>query len=113
MKHVTLEGGIKVGIFEKPPTGMDPFTASQAELRKYGLPPVPEDPRHRERYQRLFRQIRRKLTFVEPTFRVNPARFPRPPHRGNIRRPGDVRVANDLGNLRHRALGRLDPLDAR
>ena len=87
MKHVTLEGGIKVGIFEKPPTGMDPFTASQAELRKYGLPPVPEDPRHRERYQRLFRQIRRKLTFVEPTFRVNPARFPRPPIGGTFGGP--------------------------
>ena len=82
MKYVTLEGGIKVGIFEKPPTGMDPFAASPAELRKYGLPPVPDDPRHRERYQRLFRQIRGKLTFVEPAFRVNPGRFPRPSNGG-------------------------------
>jgi hypothetical protein len=84
MKHVTLEGGIKVGVFEKPPSDIDPFTASPAELRKYGLPPVPDHPRHRERYQRLFGQIRHKLTFVEPAFRVNPDRFPLRGREGGI-----------------------------
>lgn len=78
MKHVTLEGGIKVGIFEKPPAGFDPFAAGPAELRKYGFPPVPDDPRHRDRYQRLFRQVRHKLIFVEPAFRLHPGGFTLP-----------------------------------
>lgn len=70
--------------FEKPPSDIDPFAASPAELRKYGLPPVPDHPRHRERYQRLFGQIRHKLTFVEPAFRVNPGRFPLRGREGGI-----------------------------
>src|SRR5262245_12796219 len=78
MKHVTLEDGTKVGIFEKPPSGFDPFTASPAQLRKFGFPPVPDHRDHRERYQRLFRQIRHKLTFVEPAFRRDPGRLPLP-----------------------------------
>jgi len=81
MKHVTLEGGIKVATFKKPPFDFNPFAASEAELRMYGLPLVPDDPRHRARYQRVVNHMRRKLTFVEPTFRVNRDRFHGPRRR--------------------------------
>ena len=71
MKHVTLEGGIKVATFRTPPPGFDPFRASEAELRRYGFPPLPDDPRHLARYRRVFDHMRRKLTVVEPIFKVN------------------------------------------
>ena len=41
----------------------------------YGLPPIPDDPHHRARYQRVFDHMRRKLNFVEPAFKVNLDRF--------------------------------------
>ena len=75
MKHVTLDGGIKVATFKIPPPDIDPFAASQAELRMYGLPPVPDDPHQLARYRRVFNHLKRKLTFVEPAFQVNPDRF--------------------------------------
>jgi len=84
MKHVTLEGGIKVATFKKPPFDFNPFAASEAELRMYGLPLVPDDPRHRARYQRVVNHMRRKLTFVEPTFRVNRDRFHGPRRRAVV-----------------------------
>jgi hypothetical protein len=37
----------------------------------YGLPAVPKDPHHRARYRRVFHHLRRKLTFVEPVFKVD------------------------------------------
>lgn len=73
MKTITLEGGIKVGIFTEPPAGFDPFTASQADLRKYGFPPMPDDARHRWRYQLVFNQMKHKLAHVQPQFRIRPA----------------------------------------
>jgi len=74
MKRITLEGGIKVVIFDLPPENFDPLTASAAELEKYGFPDIANDPHHRERYQKLFKQLKRKLKFVEPTFRAIPAK---------------------------------------
>jgi hypothetical protein len=96
VKHVTLEGGIKVGIFEKPPVGINPFETLPAELLKYGFPPVPEDPRHRERYRRQFTRIRRKLTFIEPEFRVN---RPRPGSGGIISGPDTFASATTSGTV--------------
>ena len=83
MKHIALEGGIEVGTFRRPPPGIDPFTASEADLRMYGLPPVPADPHHRARYRQVFNHLKHKLTFVEPTFQVNHDRF-HGPRKGSV-----------------------------
>jgi hypothetical protein len=81
MKYITLEGGIKAGIFKIPPPGFDPFVAKATELRLYGFPPMPDEPHHLARYRRVFHHLKRKLLFVEPAFQVNPDRFhgPRKP----------------------------------
>ncbi len=71
MPKLTLDGDLKVTTFATPPQGFDPFTASAADLVKYGLPAIPTDPQHRQRYERVFGQLKNKLTHVEPTFRVN------------------------------------------
>jgi hypothetical protein len=72
MKRITLEGSsMKVGLFEIPPPGLDPFTASTAELRRYGLPPLPDDPHHRDRYRRVFDHMKHKLNFVAPACKIN------------------------------------------
>jgi hypothetical protein len=72
MKQITLDGGIKVGVFRKTPPDFDPFTASPAEVRAYGLPSLPDHTRHRERYRRLVTRMLRRSCFVEPQFRVHP-----------------------------------------
>jgi hypothetical protein len=71
MKHLMLEGGIKVGTFKPPPPHFDPLSASPAELRKHGFPAMPDDPTLRAHYQRAFNQIKHKFAFIEPTFSVN------------------------------------------
>jgi hypothetical protein len=71
MKEIELEGGIKVRTFGPPPKNFDPFTASPTDLERNGFPPLPEDPRHLERYKRVFGHIKNKLHHIEPTFRVN------------------------------------------
>ena len=84
MKKIALENGISIVTFE-PPSGFDPFIASPVELTKNGFPPIPQDPAQRERYQRMFNQLRHKLHYVPPTFRVNPDRV----HGPRVRRPTD------------------------
>jgi hypothetical protein len=71
MKKLTLEGGIEVTVPAAPPPSFDPFTARPEDLKKYGFPAVPDDPQHLERYKRVFGQIKNKLNYIEPTFRVN------------------------------------------
>jgi hypothetical protein len=70
MRRISLEGGIEVATFDRPPEDFDPLTASTAELEKYGLPAMPDDPRHRERYRNLLSRLKGKLKFVEPKFRA-------------------------------------------
>jgi len=74
MKRITLEGGMNVVIFDLPPEGFDPLAASAADLEKYGFPAISSNPHYRESYKKLFSQLKRKLKFVEPTFRVVPAK---------------------------------------
>ena len=83
MKTITLDGGIRIGTFRKAPPDIDPFKASEAELRMYGLPSIPREPRHRERYRRLLQKVQRKSTLVEPTFRIRSG-APGGPNRGGI-----------------------------
>jgi hypothetical protein len=80
MKKLTLDGDIKVFTFA-PPANFNPFTASAAELEKSGFPPIPDDPQHRARYEQVFNQIKNKLHYIEPTFRVNADRQHGPRHR--------------------------------
>ena len=53
-----------------PAAGFDPFKVGGESLKRFGLPAVPEDPRVRERYLRIFKQVRHKLAFVVPEIRV-------------------------------------------
>jgi hypothetical protein len=84
MKHITLESGIKVRTFNIPPPGTDPFRMNQTELMAYGLPAIPYDLHHRARYQRVYQHMKRKLTFVEPTFKVHRDSFYGPRRRAPI-----------------------------
>jgi Peptidase A4 family len=69
MKRLTLEGGARVGIFAPPPSGFDPLTASAADLAKHGFP-VPEQPQHRERFERIFRQMKNRFQYIVPEFHL-------------------------------------------
>lgn len=70
MKLITLEDDIKIRTFS-PPSGFDPLRATSAELARVGFPAVPDDPRHRARFEKVMRQMQGKMKYVEPTFRVN------------------------------------------
>ncbi len=70
MHTLTLEDGQKV-IFHRPSANFNPLTASSAELVRNGFPAVPETGPHRERFNKLFNQIKNKFNFVEPTVRIN------------------------------------------
>ena len=71
MPEITLEDDIKIRTFEPSP-GLDPLTASPAELEKNGFPARPDDPHHLARYKRVFGLLKPKFQYVVPTFRVNP-----------------------------------------
>jgi hypothetical protein len=71
MKSMTLDGGLKITTFGPPPANFNPFTAKASDLAKSGFPSIPEDPRHLERYHRIFNKLKNRLHYIEPTFRVN------------------------------------------
>lgn len=71
MKEIVLDGGIRVSVPERAPSGFDPLSASATDLLRYGLPARPESGHHLERYQRVFSQVKSKVHFIEPTFHVN------------------------------------------
>lgn len=70
MKTILLENGQKVHSLA-PNRNFDPMNASTEELVKNGYPAVPNEGQHRERFRKVLSQLRGKLHYVEPTFRVN------------------------------------------
>ena len=86
MAAIMLKQGIKITAPEPFPRGFAPLTATSADLQKYGFPPRPSDPRHLERYKRVFAQLKNKGHYVAPTFRVNEETF----HGKRGRRPTDA-----------------------
>ena len=78
MSRVTLSDGRKVTLFELPPAGFDPLTASAEALRRYGFPSMPDLPRHRQRYQRVLRQVGSRLRMVTPELQVLPRHISHP-----------------------------------
>jgi len=70
MKTISLEDGQKIHTFA-PSANFNPLNANEAELVRNGFPAIPESGAHRERFNRVYNQIKHKLHFVEPTFRVN------------------------------------------
>ena len=70
MKTYSLDNGVKVHTFA-PAHNFDPLTATSAELAKNGFPVVPDEPRYRQRFKKVFTQMKGKFHYVEPTFRVN------------------------------------------
>src|SRR5579872_3805690 len=87
MPQIELPGGYRIRTFQ-PPRGFDPRAASPADLERYGFPPRPDDPRHLARYNQVLGQLAHKLTYIQPTFRVNPEKF-----HGARRRPEGVAAA--------------------
>ncbi|MBV8902356.1 MAG: hypothetical protein JOZ22_01875 [Acidobacteriia bacterium] len=68
-KTLTVEGDTKIVSYSPSPK-FDPLSASAAEQVANGLPAMPEDPHHRERYARLWNKVKNKFHYIEPTFRV-------------------------------------------
>jgi Peptidase A4 family len=81
MKKVALGEGISVITYAPPPQGFNPFEATDSDLEKHGYPPLPKDPRHLERYRQVLNQLKHKLTYVAPTFRLNRDRIHGPRRR--------------------------------
>jgi hypothetical protein len=71
MPHVKLENGITVTTYEAPPEGFDPLTANKALLEKHGFPLHLDHPEYKERFARVMSQLKGKMTYIQPTFRVN------------------------------------------
>ena len=67
---ITLPGDLKVITYE-PPRGFDPLTADAADLKRYGLPPRPDDPHHLARYEHVAKRLQGKLNYIQPTFQRN------------------------------------------
>jgi hypothetical protein len=86
MSEISLEGGIKVTLFESPPPGFDPVTASPSELLKYGCPLRPDDPHHLARFNRAFGHLKNKGHYIQPALQVNAHIF----HGPRRRRPTDA-----------------------
>jgi Peptidase A4 family len=74
MKKITLEGGIEVRTFA-PSKDFNPLKATPAQLVANGFPTMPDDPKLRERYVRVWNRIKSRFNYVEPTFRVNSDRI--------------------------------------
>jgi Peptidase A4 family len=72
---ITLEKDLAVRTFETPPRGFDLLKASPADLKRFGLPAIPEDARQKARYQQVVRQLGERLNFITPTMRRNVDRF--------------------------------------
>jgi hypothetical protein len=85
MPQVALDAGMKVTLFEPPPKGFDPLSASLADLEKHGFPTRLADPHHIERYKRVFGHLQGKFHYVIPTFRINSEKS----HGPRKRRPAD------------------------
>src|ERR1700761_5888073 len=71
MAQVALDHGMKVTLFEGPPKGFDPISASHGDLEKYGFPPRLDDAHHLARYKAVFGHLKGKFNYITPTFRVN------------------------------------------
>jgi hypothetical protein len=78
MAVITLTGGVEVTTYERPRPGFDPLAADAADLRRLGLPPLPEDPHHRARYEHVAKRLMGKLNYIPPTLRRNPEVFHTP-----------------------------------
>jgi hypothetical protein len=80
MKHIELEGGIKITTYQ-PPKDFDPLTAAPLEVLRHGFPPRPDNPHRLEQYSRIFNRLKSRFHYIQPTFRVNPNRFHGPRQR--------------------------------
>jgi Peptidase A4 family len=69
-KILRVEGSDIRVISHAPSPGFDPLTASRAELEENGFPPVPEDPRLREKFAREWNKLKNKIHYIEPKLRI-------------------------------------------
>lgn len=69
-KIFKVEGSDIRVISHAPSPGFDPLTAGRAELEENGFPPVPEDPRLREKFAREWDKLKNKIHYIEPQLRV-------------------------------------------
>jgi hypothetical protein len=64
MAKFKLAEGMEINTFEPPPPGFDPLTASAAALRRHGFPPHLPEPRHQERYRKVWNQLKSKFHYI-------------------------------------------------
>ncbi|MGB6744040.1 MAG: G1 family glutamic endopeptidase [Terracidiphilus sp.] len=69
-KTLVVEGDMKI-VSYAPSPNFNPLTASAAELVENGFPAVPDDPKHQERFKRVWSRLKNKFHYIEPTFRVD------------------------------------------
>jgi hypothetical protein len=67
MAEITGKDGSKLRAFPRPPSGFDPLSAAPAELEHYGFPPRRSERRALELYRRIWRRLKDKYQYVEPT----------------------------------------------
>ena len=67
MTEITGKDGSKLRAFPRPPSGFDPLSAAPAELEHYGFPPRRSERRALEQYRRIWRRLKDKYQYVEPT----------------------------------------------
>ncbi len=84
MKRMELEGGLEIVTFG-PPKDFDPLTAAAGDLEKNGFPSFPDSAHHRERFKRVFGQLKNKFHYIQPTMRVNKEKV----HGPRAKRPTD------------------------
>ncbi len=84
MKRMELEGGLEIVTFG-PPKDFDPLTAAAGDLEKNGFQSFPDSAHHRERFKRVFGQLKNKFHYIQPTMRVNKEKV----HGPRAKRPTD------------------------
>ena len=67
MTEITGKDGSKLRAFPRPPSGFDPLNVAPAELEHYGFPPRRSERRALELYRRIWRRLKDKYQYVEPT----------------------------------------------
>jgi Peptidase A4 family len=98
MTYIELSHGIKIRTFDKAPRNFDFSTASKPDLIRYGLPTVPANPKHRERYKKILSRVVNRFEYVTPEFMLRDQKT-RPSNKRLVRtiEEGDQQTNNWCG----------------
>ena len=66
MQKINLKNGTQVTLFDLPPDDFNMLTASDSELKKYG---IPVKPRENDKMMKIWNRLaKKKLTIITPSF---------------------------------------------